>query len=517
MLFNSSLFLFLFLPVALLGFLTFRRFALFELSLFWLVICSLFFYGWWNPVYLLLMGGSIAVNYALGYKQSQLFAKSIRNKPLLGLAVILNLALLAYFKYANFFVDNFTALTMSDFTLPAIILPLAISFFTFQQIAYQVDAYRGETKEYSFLHYCLFVTFFPQLIAGPIVHHKEMMPQFSPVLNAVKEAGSQAQNIAFGLVLLSIGLFKKVIIADNLAHYASPVFDAAEQGRGMTFFEAWGGALAYTFQIYFDFSGYSDMALGIACMFGIMLPLNFFSPYRAFNIVDFWRRWHMTLSRFLRDYVYIPFGGNRGGKISRYRNVLLTMLIGGIWHGAGWTFVLWGALHGLYLMINHGWLACLRAMHVPETVHCNIVYKYVSWGLTFGAVVVAWVFFRAENWQASLEILKGMSGMNGAVLDYRLGDILSFLKNWVTFQGTGIGSFSSLYGLVWIALAAAIALFVPNIYQALKMPQRDGILQIDIKRIKKKYGIILLAVTSLLAVIALSRIGAPSEFLYFDF
>ena len=513
MLFNSSIFLFLFLPIAFLGFLLLRRFTLFKLSMLWLVLASLFFYGWWNPVYLILIIGSIIVNYGIGYKQGHFYTEGKPSKFLVAAAVTLNLGLLGYFKYANFFIDNVNAWTSLSLSLPPIILPLAISFFTFQQIAYQVDAYRGETKEYSFLHYCLFVTFFPQLIAGPIVHHKEMMPQFE----RTNSKALNPNNILIGLVLLTVGLFKKVIIADNLARYGSPVFDSALNGNALTFFEAWGGALAYTFQIYFDFSGYSDMALGLGCMFGIMLPLNFFSPYRALNIVDFWRRWHMTLSRFLRDYVYIPLGGNRNGKLARYRNLLATMLLGGIWHGAGWTFVLWGALHGIYLVVNHAWHAVLRVLNVPINTRSHILYKTVSWGVTFMAVVAAWVFFRAESLDASFEILGAMIGQNGAVLDYRLASILPFLKTVITFEGTGVGSFASIYGFVWIGLAAIIAVFLPNVYQLLKIEEGQATLKLHFENVSKVVRVAVLVFVPLALVIAFARIGAPSEFLYFDF
>lgn len=514
MLFNSSIFLLLFLPVCFFGFVVLRHFALFNVGMFWLVLCSLFFYAWWNPVYLTLIVGSIIVNYAIGYRQGHLFQNDRPSRKLMVLSIILNLGLLGYFKYANFFVDNVNAVFASNINIPEVILPLAISFFTFQQITYQVDAYRGETKEYNFLHYCLFVTFFPQLIAGPIVHHKEMMPQFA----SGNQKTLNPNHVVLGLVLLSMGLFKKVVIADNLAQFSTPVFSAAQSGQAMTFFESWGGALAYTFQIYFDFSGYSDMAIGLGCFFGIVLPLNFFSPYRALNIIEFWRRWHITLSRFLRDYVYIPLGGNRKGNVARYRNLLLTMIIGGVWHGAGWTFVFWGLLHGLYLIANHGWHAVLRKFNLLDKSGKNIFYRTLAWGVTFTAVVVAWVFFRAESYQASFTIIDGMRGLNGAVLDYRLEALLPFLKDIVTFEGTGIGSFSSVYGVAWIIFAAMIALFMPNIYQMIGHARdTKKLLDVDDVLADNKIFKFLCVVAPLFLLIALSRIGAPTEFLYFDF
>lgn len=316
----------------------------------WLILSSLFFYGWWNPAYLSLILFSMLFNYAFGTILSNGEKPKIR-KYLLWVGVTTNLGFLGYFKYANFFVDQLNWAANSNFHLEKIILPLAISFFTFQQIAFLVDSYRHETKEFNFLQYCLFVTFFPQLIAGPIVHHKEMMPQFAS--NQVYKVNYKS--LAIGLIIFTIGLFKKVILADGVAIYATPIFAEAEAEIAITLFSAWGGALAYTLQLYFDFSGYSDMAIGIAFMFGIKLPINFNSPYKSQSIIEFWRRWHITLSRFLRDYLYITLGGSKKGNVRRYVNLFITMLLGGIWHGAGWTFIIWGMLHGTYLMINHAW------------------------------------------------------------------------------------------------------------------------------------------------------------------
>ena len=357
MLFNSYIFISLFLPITLTGFYLIGGQGHHRAATGWLVCASLFFYGWWNPAYLGLILGSVLFNYAVGVLLGNRDTKNLR--VILALGIGGNLGLIGCFKYANFFVDNINLSFGSDFHLETIILPLAISFFTFQQIAYLVDAYRGETKEYNFLHYCLFVTFFPQLIAGPIVHHKEMLPQFAKdVIYRLKH-----ENIAIGIAIFVLGLFEKVVLADQVAVYATPVFNAAEQGLDLTFFEAWSGALAYTLQLYFDFSGYSDMAIGLARMFGILLPLNFHSPYKALNITEFWRHWHMTLSRFLRDYLYIPLGGSRRGQTQRYINLMITMILGGLWHGAGWTFVAWGTLHGFYLIVHHGWRAFRKAIN----------------------------------------------------------------------------------------------------------------------------------------------------------
>jgi len=341
-------FLLLFLPVVLIGYYLIGSRQHHRLASSWLLAASLFFYGWWNPVYVVLILFSIIFNYALGLS---LASGEKKQRVLLSFGIIVNLSLLAYFKYTVFILDNVYGLLDMNFDLPDIVLPLAISFFTFQQIAYLVDAYQNKTKEYNFLQYSLFVTFFPQLIAGPIVHHREMMTQFAKNSTYC----FNAKMLELGLAIFTLGLFKKVVIADGIAAYSTPVFNAATSGMALTFFDSWTGALAYTFQLYFDFSAYSDMAIGIGLMFGIRLPINFFSPYKAVNIIDFWKRWHMTLSRFLRDYLYIPLGGNRKGSTRRYFNLMVTMLLGGLWHGAGWTFIIWGGLHGIYLAINHVW------------------------------------------------------------------------------------------------------------------------------------------------------------------
>ncbi|MCG8098700.1 MAG: MBOAT family protein, partial [Candidatus Thiodiazotropha taylori] len=350
MLFNSFEFIFLFLPITFFVFFFIGKRNHHRVAISWLILCSLFFYGWWDPAYLGLILFSMLFNYSFGIMLSS-DSNGIYKKTLLIIGVAVNLSLLGYFKYTNFLVDQINIVAGTEFNIERIVLPLAISFFTFQQIAYLVDAYRKETNEYNFLKYCLFVTFFPQLIAGPIVHHKEMLPQFDQ--DSIYKINNHY--LALGLTIFSIGLFKKVVLADNVAVYANLIFSAAENGEPLSFFEAWVGALAYTFQLYFDFSGYSDMAIGLAYMFGIKLPINFNSPYKATSIIDFWRRWHITLSRFLRDYLYFTLGGNKMGLVRRYANLFITMLLGGIWHGAGWTFVFWGMLHGFYLMVNHAW------------------------------------------------------------------------------------------------------------------------------------------------------------------
>jgi len=408
MLFNSYTFLLVFLPITLIGFLALRK-APFRVALGWLVVMSLVYYGVWNPdpekpwspKYLLLILGSCGFNYVLGRQLSAL-KHSASGKVLLTAGVAANLALLGYYKYAGFLAGIATDLTGWPGAVPTIILPLAISFFTFLQIAYLVDAWKGLTEEYHFTDYLLFVTFFPHLIAGPLIHHREMMPQFR------KKNHGWHRDFPVGLGIFLVGMFKKVVIADNLAPIASPIFAlAADDGRDPTMAEAWIGAVAYALQLYFDFSGYSDMAIGSARLFGIRFPLNFHSPYKATSVVDFWRRWHMTLSRFLREYLYIPLGGNRKGPSRRYVNLFLTMLLGGLWHGAGWTFIVWGALHGAFLCLNHGWFALRKKLGWKELPRPAAI------GLTFLAVLIAWVFFRAHDFASAGRMLASMVGIHG--------------------------------------------------------------------------------------------------------
>ncbi len=402
MLFNSYAFICLFLPVSLVVyfFLSHRRQT--QAARVWLVCASLFFYDWWNPIYLPLILGSIMFNYAIGTIIGRLpqgnCRAARRRKYMLILGIAGNLALLGYFKYTDFLLANLNLAFGSQFTLLHIVLPLGISFFTFTQIAYLVDVHRQAAKEYDLLNYVLFVTFFPHLIAGPIIHHKEMMPQFMALRNKLFHWG----NFSRGLFLFSIGLAKKVIIADAFATWVNSGFETAQV---LTFAAAWATSLSFSLQLYFDFSGYTDMALGAALMFNIKLPINFNSPYQALDIRDFWRRWHITLSRFLRDYLYIPLGGNRHGETSTCVNLMATFLLGGIWHGAGWTFLFWGFLHGAAMIVQRLWQTLRISLPRP-----------LAWFLTFNFVNLAFVFFRARDWGQAMKVLKGMFLLNGVTL-----------------------------------------------------------------------------------------------------
>jgi len=511
MLFNSYEFVFLFLPITLIFFYLIGGQGHHRAAIAWLVGASLFFYGWWNSAYLGLMLFSILFNYSVGVLLSNSTKNLILNKSILTVGVTINLAVLGYYKYANFFVDSLNAIGDFNLTFYEVILPLAISFFTFQQIAYLVDAYRGKTKEYNFLHYCLFVTFFPQLIAGPIVHHKEMLPQFTKEIMF----RLRSKDLAVGITIFALGLFKKVVIADGVSVYATPVFDAAEAGTVITFFEAWIGAFAYTFQLYFDFSGYSDMAIGIARMFGIRLPINFNSPYKSTSIIDFWRKWHITLSCFLRDYLYIPLGGNKKGKVRRYVNLMITMILGGLWHGAGWTFVLWGALHGCYLIVNHGWRSLFKNSKKLR------IYRFFSWAITFVAIVVAWVPFRAESFYGAQNILTGMIGLNGFSLPsvmlnnlnkiYGLGDYL---------LSVGIIFNDMLYfkGQTFIFVLFIVAVMMPNTQEIMRNyhPTLDAMEKKKVL-LEWKPTPIWLTIIILMLVVSIYKMSKISEFLYFQF
>ncbi|HBA86082.1 MAG TPA: membrane-bound O-acyltransferase family protein [Verrucomicrobia bacterium] len=485
MLFNSDIFIFVFLPVVLLGFFLLGQAKTHEPAMGWLAAASLVYYGWWNPRYLPLLLLSIGVNYAVGYALVRFPAerKAVR-RSLFAAGMIFNLGLLGYYKYAGFFVQNLNEAFQTDWSVGTIILPLAISFFTFQQMAYLVDAWRGETKEYNFLHYTLFVAYFPQLIAGPIVHHKEMLPQFGNR----ETYRLNARNLAIGFTMFGLGLAKKVLLADNVSVYASPMFSAAAGGQAPDFFTAWGGVLAYTFQIYFDFSGYSDMAIGLGKMCGIDLPLNFNSPYKATGIIEFWKRWHITLSRFLRDYLYIPLGGSRRGAVRRYVNLFVTMLLGGLWHGAGWTFVLWGALHGVYLIVNHAW------RHVCGDPTSPAI-RAVSSGVTFLAVLAGWVLFRAVDVESAGRIYRGLLGLNG-------------------WQGAGLGwgawvFLIGLMGVVWVC---------PNSQEWMGAYLQAGP-ALPAKTFRWRPSLAWAAGVALLAGLALVRLSVSrvTEFLYFQF
>lgn len=512
MLFNSFIFLFLFLPAAVISFYALKKFS-FRLALTSLVVFSLTYYAYWKPEYIFLILGSVAVNFILAQGISKRSENLLRDRAKLFFAIFLNLSLLGYFKYAGFFIQSLNDLTPADMAAPEIILPLGISFFTFQQIAYQVDVFQQKIKPDKFLDYILFVSFFPQLIAGPIVHHSEMMPQFKNGANKKFYWG----NIAVGLTIFVIGLFKKTVLADSLAGHVSPIYSDAADGHMIDFYTAWIAALGYTFQLYFDFSGYSDMAIGCARMFGIRLPCNFFSPYKATNVIEFWRRWHMTLSRFLRDYVYIPLGGNRHGTFVKTKSLFLTMFLGGIWHGAGWTFILWGTLHGIFLIANNFW----RNLS-PQNGTSSRIYRFSAWLLTFLTLCVTWVIFRAESMDSAFIILGAMFDFGALTVPVK---ILNYgLIPAALSEALGVSASSSgTRPLLDIAVAMLIALSMPNTHQIMQR-FRPSILPRYLSGKNLKSFLVwrpnaawAVFATILLIAALVKTFTGTSEFLYYDF
>jgi alginate O-acetyltransferase complex protein AlgI len=478
MLFNSYSFIFLFLPVALLGYFVLGRIGNLA-PVIWLALASLAFYAVSNWQFVALLLASIAFNYAVGWL---LISAHLRPGPrfaALTAGVAGDLLVLGYFKYAGFLAANLDALFSTGLTVN-ILLPVGISFYTFTQIAFLVDAYRGQVAHYALPHYALFVSYFPHLIAGPILHHKDMIPQFE----RAETKRPDPHLMLCGLIIFAIGLFKKTCLADGIQPLVTLAFGPATP----TFDLAWIGALAYTFQLYFDFSGYSDMAIGISLMFGIFLPLNFDSPYKAASIIDFWRRWHMTLSQFLRDYLYIPLGGNRRGRVLRYVNLMVTMVLGGLWHGAAWTFVAWGALHGVYLCINHAWNNYGPAV-APRVSRLAGAVGFI---LTFLSVVVAWVLFRADSMASAVSILTQMASPSQMVF------------------GRG-----QMADGVFVAAYAALAWLAPNTQTIMGYDHKN-------RTVGEAFGLwqkrpAFLYVTAAVLAFGILGIQQHSEFIYFRF
>ena len=517
MLFNSVEFILGFLPIVLvIYYLLISRFSNSDIPFLFLIAASLFFYGWWEYKYLILILCSIIVNYKLGCYLIDSVNEHYK-KIILVAGVSFNILLLAYFKYADFFIITLNYLSEYELKLLHIVLPLAISFFTFQQIAYLVDAYRREVIDTNIIKYLLFVTFFPQLIAGPIVHHREMMSQFT-----TKKIDKIWENLSVGITMFTIGLAKKLILADQMSIWSDRVFTMVNLGYEPTFIEAWIGALCFGFQIYFDFSAYSDMAIGLARMFGIKLPQNFESPYKSRNIIEFWRRWHITLSRFLRDYLYFALGGNRKGKFRRYLNLFVVMIIGGLWHGASWTFVAWGGLHGIYLMLNHFWKKL--------TLKKQFLTKSISVFVTFLFVTVAWVFFRAEKFHDALEILQGMFFVNDVTLPAHYAGILNRYMN-LEELGVVFGIVPAYGGgtqIAWIICMFIIVWFLPNTqelmrnleptYNYLKTNSDVKLFGVRTSIEWKPYFILSIIFSLMLTYIVITLLqGQSGEFIYFQF
>lgn len=481
--FNSYEFIFIFLPVTVIVYFWLNQKGWAGAGKLWLAASSLCFYGTFSVYYLPLIIGSILVNYLLAQTLSR-EKSSGKSRLLLSLGLAFNIGLLGYFKYANFLLNNLNYFLKNDIAFLQIALPIAISFFTFVQIAYLVDIYRGVTRQKNLLDYLLFVSFFPYLLSGPIVRHNELAGQYDdPALKT-----PDYRNIASGIFLFSLGLFKKLVIADTLAVWANFGFDTA---ASLTFIEGWVTSLSYTLQLYFDFSGYTDMALGAALLFNIKLPINFDSPYKAVSIQDFWRRWHISLSRFLRDYIYIPLGGSRVADLKLYRNLLLTFLIGGLWHGAAWTFVFWGFLHGAALVVHRVWQKLNLRLN-----------KFLAWLITFNFVNIAWVFFRAGSWDDAIKVLKAMLGLNGVILPESLANMLGFLTRYqISFGGFLMEEYlHQAVPVLFICLL--LVLFAKN---SLELKHRFK---------PSPINAVFIAVLAVTAILSLTRV---SEFIYANF
>ncbi|MCK6420410.1 MAG: MBOAT family protein [Aquabacterium sp.] len=494
MLFTTAAFLLLYLPLTLAGFFLLGRWRP-SAAAAWLLLASLVFYAHWMPAFTLLLLASIVANFWLGRQIVHALRAGRRPSARwwFAIGVSMNLGALGYFKYANFFVDNVNAVLGLDWAPVRVILPIGISFYTFTQIAYLADAFQGKVDESNPIHYGLFVTYFPHLVAGPVLHHAQMMPQFADA--AIYRP--QARRFVGGLAIFAIGLFKKVVLADGIAPYADAIFVPVDAGATPTTLEAWLGSLAYTLQLYFDFSGYSDMAIGLSHLFNVRLPYNFDSPYQARNISEFWRRWHISLSTFLRDYLYIPLGGNRLGGVRRYLNLAATMLLGGLWHGAAWTFVVWGGLHGAYLVVNHGWRGLMGQGRLRRW-ESNWAYGTSAWAITLLCVVVAWVFFRAQSFGGAWRMLQGLAGVG------QYGDIHALCWNAGLSLSAGLG---------WCAVLGAVALLAPNSNslgeRALAFLDRRGAWR------QATAGAVITAIAALLLV-NVAR-DSVSAFIYFNF
>jgi len=484
-LFNSYPFILLFLPVTIIGYFYLTKQHFITAAKAWLVLASLAFYGWWNMAYLPLMVGSILFNFAVGTILVQGPSKKhvLPPKRILQVGLLMNISLLGYFKYTDFFLDNINILYGTHYLLPNILLPLGISFFTITQITYLVDCYEGLVKEMDFLNYLLFVTFFPHLLMGPILHHKQMMPQFDSLRSKV----FQPRNFMYGILLFTIGLVKKVLLADTFASWANQGFTAGTQ---LTVLEAWAVSLSYTFQLYFDFSGYSDMALGTARMFNIHLPINFNTPYKATTIIEFWQRWHISLTQFITTYLYTPILKGMG-KITFANAMLATfiaMVIAGLWHQAGWGFLLFYILHAMALIMNHWWRR--RKYKLPTAL---------AWLLTFLFVNFTLVIMRSPELTTAFAMIRTMLGWGRFVIPDVLLPYLTWLPGITIY---GAFTMITLQTLSYLIVGFLLSICWKNSQQLATS-------------IRPNYASALVVATAL--IITLLHLNQVSEFLYFKF
>jgi len=544
MLFNSYPFIFAFLPVTLAGFFLFgirsRTWAL-----GWLTVASLFFYAWWRPINVLIIAPSVLINYALAQLLRRLSADKKRSgvaRAVLVLGIAFNVTFLGYFKYVNFLGTVLSDLTGTNFVLTQVVLPLGISFITFQKIAFLIDVYARRVVSFTFREYCLFVLFFPQLIAGPIVHFREMMPQFHQV-----SPRFDSENIAVGLTLFLFGLFKKAVLADGIAAHVTPIYESAAVGGDVSLFPSWIAAVGFTLQIYFDFSGYSDMALGLGRLIGVRLPPNFDSPLKASSIIDFWLRWHMTLTRFLTAYLYNPLAlwltrrrlakglpvlGGRNFSTGAFFRLLVgptmfTMFVSGLWHGAGYLFIIWGLLHGVYLSINHAWRLFGPGLWPSKETYQRFM-RPIGAVLTFLSVAIAMVLFRSPTAKAAIELLKGILGLNGISLPQqileRLGPLTRLMQPFVSISAAGTTQEFAL-AIAWVLVLLLIATALPNTLQIMarygpaigvQPGPADGATKLA-RALDWNPTLPWALAMAALGTASIMRLGGKSEFLYWQF
>jgi len=481
---------FAFLVLVVLGFRLLEKSAPVGRRVF-LLLASYAFYAWWRADFLALLCGSTMVNFLIGREIERRRARQQDRRAYLIAGLVFNLGLIATFKYDTLFAGTANDLLGLGLPVPHFFLPLAISFFTFEQISYLVDADAGKAHNYSLLDYALFVAYFPHLIAGPIVRHNDLIPQF-------RQIRSRNDDLATGMSLFTIGLAKKSLIADNLAPFADAIFNAAGRGTHLGATDSWLGTVFFAFQIYFDFSAYSDMALGSSVMLGIRLPVNFHSPYKSASIIEFWRRWHISLSAFLRDYLYVPLGGNRRGRARRYLNLFLTMLLGGLWHGANWTFMLWGGLHGLYLSLNHAFRHATKNISVPAALRLPLHIGAIA--LTFAATSLAWIVFRSPDLATARNVLGGLIGQGHS--------------NVVSFSPLAAGALLLLFVVVWLMPNSMELMWRHN--PALPSPYTDQPVG-EAKRFSWRPTPVNAAVYGLVCILAVLALSNLKPFIYFQF
>jgi alginate O-acetyltransferase complex protein AlgI len=514
MLFNSYPFILAFLPISLTIFFWLGKREHLIMARNWLAAVSLFFYAWWDITSLPILVVSVLFNYFVGMALTKMrdSGKPSKRYALLCVGVMLNLAWLGYFKYATFSIDVVNYFFAMGIQIAPIALPIGVSFFTFQQIAYLVDTYRNKAPNHGFMSYLLFVTFFPHLIAGPLTHPGEMIPQFS----RSSTYRFSHRNVAIGITIFAVGLAKKVLLADSIEPIVARIFVGSDIIANVNFADAWAGTFAYAAQLYFDFSGYSDMAIGLGRVFGIRFPINFYSPYKSTSIIDFWRRWHISLSKFLRDYLYFALGGNRKGPSRRHVNLLITMLLGGLWHGAGINFIIWGGLHGLFLVANHGF----RNAHVTKGFEKSIIWRVCSVACTFTLVCIAWVFFRASTFDSAIGLLKQMLMVGGMVVPE---EVCAYMNCDMMKSSARI---VSALEYINIALCLGIAFLAPNTFELFKRyrPALDGETLYESFSLKSvqsarmlRLNLSLALITSLLLMTCFIRMSKESRFIYFQF